>query len=170
MDARRAPEGVGEGHGADELGDLQNRRADDRFDRVATSSSRTRGSPAGASESRSAAERHGALRATVPTTARATSRRRGRGDRPEVAWSGGGAGRAAVAALGSQERGRCGPSAQRAEWPAERIRGTLLRRLARPATYVQSVATDILANDRRNTDVQPYRGRNRPSDRRLPVR
>src|SRR5207245_1095108 len=109
------------------------------FDRVATSNSRTRGNPGGASESRSAAERHGALRATVPTTARATSRRRGRGDRPEVAWSGGGARRAAVAAPGSQERGRCGPSAQRAECPAERVRGTLLRRLARPATYVQSV-------------------------------
>jgi len=32
------------------------------------------------------------------------------------------------------------------------------------------VATDILANDRRNTDVQRYRGRNRRGDRRLPVR
>src|SRR6267378_1856042 len=148
MDARRAPEGGWRGPWCGRVGRSPNRRADDRFDRVATSSSRTCGSPAGASESRSAAERHGALPATVPTTARATSRRRGRGDRPEVAWSGGGAGRAAVAAPGSQERGRCGPSAQRAECPAERVRGTLLRRLARPATYVQSVATDILANDR----------------------
>src|SRR5258708_4400845 len=124
MDARRAPEGIGEGHGTDELGDLRIDGRTTRFVRVATSSSRTRGSPAGASESRSAAERHGALRATVPTTARARSRRRGRGDRPEVAWSGGGAGRVAVAAPGSQERGRCGPSAQRAGCPAERVRGT----------------------------------------------
>src|SRR6267143_1378701 len=130
MNARRAPEGIGEGHGADELGDL-------RIDGRTTGSTsprlpvaETRGSPVGASESRSAAERHGALRATVPTTGRATSRRRGRGGRPEVAWSGGGAGQAAVAAPGSQERGRCGPSAQRAECPAKRVRGTLLRRLA----------------------------------------
>ena len=56
-----------------------NRRAADRFDRVAISS----GSLAGAGESRSAAERHGSPRATVPTSARATSRIRGRGDRPQ---------------------------------------------------------------------------------------
>src|SRR6267143_3758934 len=47
------------------------------------------------------------------------------------------AGRAAVAAPGSQERGRCGPSAQRAECPAKRVRGTLVRCLARRWLIVQ---------------------------------
>src|SRR2546427_10049394 len=136
MNARRAPEGIGEGHGADELGDL-------RIDGRTTGSTASRLPVPERAEAPPVPANHGLRlndmeRFPPPsTTARATSRKRGRGDRPEVAWSGGGAGRAAVAAPGSQERGRCGPSAQRAECPAERVGGTLLRRLAWLATHVQ---------------------------------
>ena len=110
-----------------------NRRAADRFDRVAISS----GSLAGAGESRSAAERHGSPRATVPTSARATSRIRGRGDRPQGRLERRRSRASCCRSARFQERGRCGPSAQRAECKAERIRGTLLRRLAWPATHIQ---------------------------------
>jgi len=136
MNALRAPEGIGEGHGADELGDL-------RIDGRTTGSTAPRLPVPERAEALPVPANHGLRLNDMERLAppcpplRATARRRGRGDRPEVAWSGGGAGRAAVAAPGSQERGRCGPSAQRAECPAERVRGTLLRRLASPATHVQ---------------------------------
>jgi len=85
----------------------------------------------------SAAERHGALRATAPTAARATSRRGDRVVRTEVASRGGGAGRVAVVAPGSQERGRCGPRAQRAERPASEYEGHLPSSLASLSATVQ---------------------------------
>ena len=127
------PTGDWRGHGADELGDLQ-----------------IDGRPTGSTASRFPAEaspvpaNHGlrlndmdrlappCLPVREPHPEYAVEE-----TDPRVAWSGGGAGRAAVAAPGSQERGRCGPSAQRAECKAERIRGTLLRRLAWPATHIQ---------------------------------
>src|SRR2546423_6632585 len=66
--------------------------------------------------------------------------------RTEGASSGDGAGRVAVVEPSSQERGPCGLPAQRAERPAERVRGALPSSLASLPTYVQR-ADRVLAND-----------------------
>ena len=148
MNARRAQEGIGEGHGADELGDLQ-----------------IDGRPTGSTASRFPAEaspvpaNHGlrlndmdrlappCLPVREPHPEYAVEE-----TDPRVAWSGGGAGRAAVAAPGSQERGRCGPSAQRAECSAERVRGHCYAgSLDRRPT--SSVATDIFGQRQASSPV-----------------
>jgi len=86
----------------------------------------------------------------APTAARAISRRVDRGGRTEGASSDDGAGRVAVVGPSSQERGPCGLPAQRAERPAERVRGALPSSLASLPTYVQR-ADRALANDRSET-------------------
>src|SRR5467141_2973443 len=90
MNARRAPEGIGEGHGADELGDL-------RIDGRTTGSTAPRLPVPERAEALPVPANHGLRLNDMERLAppcpplRATARRRGRGDRPEVAWSGGGA-------------------------------------------------------------------------------
>ena len=147
MDARRSPEGIGEGHGADELCDLP---VDGR-------------SPGSAAPGLPAPECAGALPvpanhrlgakhierlAPPPTAARAISRRVDRRGQTEGVSSGDGAGRVAVVGPSSQERGPCGLPAQRAERPAERVRGALPSSLASLSTYVQR-ADRVLTNDSR---------------------
>jgi len=143
MNARRAQEGIGEGHGADELGDLQ-----------------IDGRPTGSTASRFPAEaspvpaNHGlrlndmdrlappCLPVREPHPEYAVEE-----TDPRVAWSGGGAGRAAVAAPGSKNEvgaglQRSAQSAKQSEYEGHCCAGWLGRR------PTSSVATDILANDR----------------------
>ena len=147
MDARRSPEGIGEGHGADELCDL-------RVDGWSPGSAAP-GLPVpecaealpvsanhdlGANHIEPLAPPRPPLREPYPEESI-------EGGRTEGASSGDGAGRVAVVAPGSQERGPCGLPAQRAERPAERVRGALPSSLASLPTYVQR-ADRVLAKDR----------------------
>jgi len=126
MNARRAPGGLARAMVRTSLA-ISESTGGRPFDVVATSSSRTREAPR-CSESRLRLNDMEALRATVPTTARATCRTRGRETDPSPLERGG-AGRAAVAAPGSQERGRGAFSAAR-RVPSRASTRTLLRRLA----------------------------------------
>src|SRR5439155_390049 len=92
-------------------------------------------------------------RGIAPNAARAISRRVDRGGQTEGASSGDGAGRVAVVAPSSQERGPCRLPARRAERPAERVRGALPSSLASLPTYVQR-ADRVLANDRRPSGLR----------------
>src|SRR5882762_549649 len=93
----------------------------------------------------------------MPTAARAISRRGDRGNRTEGASSGGGVGRAAVGAPGSQGRGPCGLPARRSERPAERVRGALPFSLASLPTYVQRVGSSFV--QRQRAGAGPYLSR-----------
>src|SRR6267378_156245 len=129
MNARRAPEGIGEGHGADELGDL-------RIDGRTTGSTAPRLPVPERAEALPVPANHGLRlndmeRFAPPCPPLREAHREDAVEEadPRSLRAAAEQGELPVAAPGSQERGRYGPSAQRAECPAKRVRGTLLRRL-----------------------------------------
>jgi hypothetical protein len=143
MDARRSPEGIGEGHGADELCDLP---VDGR-----SSGSAAPGLPVPeCAEALPVPANHGLGANHIERLA--PPRPPLREPYPEESIEGAepralGAGRVAVVGPSSQERGPCGLPAQRAERSAERVRGALPSSLASLPTYVQR-ADRVLADDR----------------------
>src|SRR6267142_6716725 len=156
MDARRSPERIGEGHGADELCDLAvegglpvRPRRDFQFQKCAEALPVPPNHGLGANHIERLTPPRPPLREPYPEESI-------EGTKTEGASSGDGAGRVAVVGPSSQERGPCGLPAQRAERPAERVRGALPSSLASLPTYVQR-ADRVLAKDTtsRRTSVHP---------------